>query len=169
LKRVAIIGCGGSGKSFLARKLGRRTGLPVVHLDALYWNAQWKPQPSDAWEAKVRQLVNEDAWIIDGNYGGTMDIRLAAADTIIFLDVPTHICLRRILLRRIKAAAGRRRNDIPGRERLTWEFVRWVLGYRKTRRPAVIKRLATLDPEARVVILRSKRAGRKFVESLPPR
>jgi hypothetical protein len=83
LRRVAIVGCGGSGKSTVARELGRRTGLPVVHLDPLFWSSDWQPCPPEEWEAIQRRLVAEEGWIIDGNYGGTMELRLAAADTVV--------------------------------------------------------------------------------------
>ncbi|MES2626184.1 MAG: AAA family ATPase, partial [Pseudomonadota bacterium] len=89
MQRIAIIGCGGSGKSTLANTLGQKLGLPVHHLDQLYWRPTWIETPKAEWESLQQQLCNQPAWIIDGNYGGTMDLRLAAADTVIFLDMPT--------------------------------------------------------------------------------
>src|SRR5438034_11750677 len=86
LKRILVIGSGGSGKTTFARRLAERTTLPLIHLDALYWRPGWDPTPADEWRARVEALANEPAWIMDGNYGGTLDIRLAASDTIVFLD-----------------------------------------------------------------------------------
>lgn len=88
MKRGAIIGSGGAGKTTLARMLGAKTGIPVVHLDRLYWNAGWVPAPHEMWLERQREVLEGECWIIDGNYGSTLDLRLAAADTVIFLDTP---------------------------------------------------------------------------------
>ena len=166
MRRVAIVGCGGSGKSTVARELGRRTGLPVVHLDTLFWSSDWQPCPPEEWEAIQRRLVAEERWIIDGNYGGTMEIRLAAADTVVFLDLPTHVCLRRVVLRRLRSF-GTPRTDLGPRDRLTLEFLRWIAAYRRTRRPGILRRLAALPSEKRVVVLRSDSEMRAFLDAVP--
>jgi adenylate kinase family enzyme len=165
VKRIAIVGCGGAGKSVLAQELGRRTGIEVVHLDALYWDADWRPTPPDEWAELQRRLVERDAWIIDGNYGATMDLRLPAADTVIFLDLPTHVCLRRILVRRIMYRR-RDRPDRVGSERLTLRFLRWVWSYRRERRPGVLRRLASLGPRTRVITLSSRGEVRDFLTTI---
>jgi adenylate kinase family enzyme len=167
MRRVAIVGCGGSGKSVLARELGRRTGLPVIHLDTLFWSPDWQPTPPDEWRAIQERLVAEERWIIDGNYGGTMELRLAAADTVVFLDLPTHVCLRRVILRRLRSRFGAPRPDLGAEDRLTIEFLRWIAGYRRTRRPGILRRLAALN-ETRVVILRSDPEVRAFLDAVPP-
>ncbi len=87
LKRILVIGSGGSGKTTFARRLAERTKLPLIHLDALYWRPGWDPTPDEEWRAKVAELVNTPAWIMDGNYGGTLNIRLAACDAVVFLDI----------------------------------------------------------------------------------
>jgi adenylate kinase family enzyme len=167
VRRIAIIGCGGSGKSFLAREVGRRTGIEVTHLDALYWDADWQPRHVAAeWEALQRTLVEADAWIMDGNYGRTMDVRLAAADTVIFLDLPAHICLRRVLVRQVRRLAGHRRTEIAGPERASLVFLRWILGYRRKSRPQVLERLARLGPGTRVVTLKSQAEVQAYLSSV---
>jgi adenylate kinase family enzyme len=88
VERVLILGSPGAGKSTLARRLAERTGLPVIHLDAEYWQPGWvEPEPA-AWAGTVSRLVERPRWIMDGNYGGTRAIRIAAADTAIYLDYP---------------------------------------------------------------------------------
>ncbi len=79
MKRIAIIGPGGAGKSTLARQIGAKTGLPVIHLDAHYWHEGWVETPKEEWAQAVRELAEGEAWVMDGNYGGTMEIRLPAA------------------------------------------------------------------------------------------
>ena len=101
MRRVAIIGSGGAGKSRLARQLGEATRLPVIHLDSLFWRPGWTETPKDVWRRTVEDLVKGDEWILDGNFGGTMEIRLAAADTIIFLDFPRVLCTYRAIKRAI--------------------------------------------------------------------
>jgi adenylate kinase family enzyme len=76
---VAVIGSGGAGKSVLVLELGRRTGLPVIHLDREYWRTGWEPTPEPEWEARVAEIVKGERWIIDGSFGGTMHLRFAAA------------------------------------------------------------------------------------------
>ena len=93
MRRVLLIGSGGAGKSTLARRIAARTGLPLIHLDALYWKPGWVETPAAPWRETVAGLLQRDTWVMDGNYGGTLDLRLAACDTAIFLDLPPRICL----------------------------------------------------------------------------
>ncbi|RCW39737.1 adenylate kinase family enzyme [Paenibacillus prosopidis] len=102
MKKIILIGSGGSGKSTLARQLGEKLKIKVYHLDALFWKPNWTGVPKDEQRKVQNDLVKEDEWIIDGNYGGTMDIRLNAADTIIFLDFPRIICVFRAFKRMVQ-------------------------------------------------------------------
>lgn len=169
-RRILIIGSGGSGKSTLAARLGARTGLPVVHLDALYWKAGWVATPHDEWDRTIAELVARDAWIMDGNYSRTLDRRLAASDTAVFLDLPRTRCVWRIVKRRLRFH-GRTRPDMAGgcEERLTWEFVRWVWDYPRRTRGRVLERLrAAQAAGTRVVVLRSDREVERFVAAVGP-
>jgi adenylate kinase family enzyme len=158
MRRILLIGSGGAGKSTMATRLGAMLGLPVIHLDAHYWRAGWVATPADEWRAHVADLASGDAWIMDGNYGGTMEQRLAACDTVIFLDLPRTVCLWRILRRTIRFAGRSRPDMTPGcPERLTWEFAWWVWTYPTRRRPGVLQRLAALPATTRVLRLRSAR------------
>ena len=168
MKRVLVIGTGGSGKTTVARRLAQRTGLPLIHLDTLYWRAGWQPTPPEEWWARVQQLVRGEAWIIDGNYGGTLDLRLAACDTVVFLDLPRLVCLWRVLGRRLRHL-GRVRPELPlgCRERLNWEFLAWIWSYPSRRRGDVLTRLEGLDEGKRVAVLRSSAAIEAFIDSAP--
>jgi len=168
VKRVLVIGPGGAGKTTFARALAQRTGLPLIHLDALYWRAGWTPTPNEDWDRRVAELVSRDTWVMDGNYGRTLPIRLAACDTVVFLDLPRRVCVWRIVRRRLQYA-GRTRPDLPADcpERLTWEFVWWIWPYRRRRRPDVLRQLATVAYQERVIVLRSAREVREFLASLP--
>lgn len=163
MRRILVIGAGGAGKSTLAARLARCLALPLVHLDALYWRAGWEPTPADEWRATVERLVSGERWIMDGNYSGTLPQRLARADTVVYLDLPRHVSLWRVLLRRIRHR-GRSRPDmaVGCPERLTWEFVTWIWSYPRTRRPRILALLGELPRTTRVVVLRTAREVERF-------
>ena len=108
MKKVMVIGCPGSGKSHFSRILHKKTKLPLYHLDMMYWRADRTTVGRDEFRARLQKVLAEDAWIIDGNYASTMELRLAACDTVILLDYPTEICLDGIRERR-----GKPRDDMP--------------------------------------------------------
>lgn len=164
MRRVLIIGSGGSGKTTLAVRLARSTGLPVIHLDARYWRPGWvAPSPAE-WEVAVRQLLAAETWIMDGNYGGTLELRLSACDTVVFLDLPRGVCLWRVLKRRVRWW-GRSRPELPAGcpERFSWEFLRWIWTYPSQRRTGILERLARLRPAKTVVHLRSDSEVQRFL------
>ncbi len=144
LRRILVIGSPGAGKTRLARTLAGALRLPLVHLDREYWGPGWTPADPGAWKEKAASLAARPSWIMDGNYSGTLDLRLAAADAVIFIDPPPALCVWRILKRRI-ASRGRLRGDdvAPGcPERLTWELLRFVWRFRRAAAPRIAAKLA---------------------------
>src|SRR6188474_2891382 len=101
MRRVAVIGCGGAGKTTLARELGRRLDLPVLHVDGHYWRGAGARRGDD-WAEIHGQLIAGDRWILDGMKPGLLAERLARADTAVFLDLPRRTCLRGVVSRRLK-------------------------------------------------------------------
>jgi adenylate kinase family enzyme len=169
VNRVMVIGSGGAGKSVFSLELARRTGLPVIHLDREYWQPNWQHMPEPEWEAKVAEMVTGERWIIDGNYGGTMHLRLAGADTVVFLDIPRLVCEWAVFTRWLRYRKGSRPDMAPGlHDKLHLAFVRWIWGYPNTRRPGILRQLSELPPTTRVVRLRSRRAMREFLDSVAP-
>ena len=169
MQRVLVIGSGGAGKSAFAARLAARTGLPLVHLDALFWKPGWVETPREEWERTVGEIVARDRWILDGNYGGTLDPRLAACDTAVFLDLPRALCLWRVVKRRVRFHRRSRPDMPPGcEERLGLGFVRWIWSYPGTRRPGVLRKLAALRPDQRAVVLRTGAEVEAFLDALPP-
>ena len=168
MRRVLVIGSGGAGKSTFAARLGAWLDLPVVHLDAVYWRPGWVRMPEPEWRETVAHLVARDAWVMDGNYSGTLDLRLAACDAVVFLDSPRAVCLARVLRRWLRYVGRTRPDMAPGcPEQLTWEFVRWVWDYPRTRRPGILRRLAALPPDRQVIVLRSRASVEQFLAGLP--
>ena len=163
-----VIGSGGAGKTTVARRIAAATGLPLVHLDRLFWRPGWVRTPTAEWHRLMEDLVAADRWVIDGNYGGTMDLRLAAADTVVFLDVSRLRCLARIG-RRALLHRGRTRDDMtPGcPERVTWEFVRWVWSYPAIHRPRILSTLSAFEAAGgRVAVLRTDSETREFLSAV---
>ena len=169
MRRVLIIGCGGSGKSYLARQLGPQLGLPVFHLDPLFWKPGWVETPQPQWRAIQEQLVRRPRWVIDGNHAPTLDIRLPVADAVIFLDVPRRLCLWRVVKRSLRHRRRDRIDRAAGcRERLNWSFLRWVWTFPRSGRPEVLDALARYAPGVHVVVLRRRREMHRFVQGCRP-
>ncbi|MHC4957593.1 MAG: P-loop NTPase family protein [Planctomycetota bacterium] len=162
MKRVVIVGCGGAGKSTLARRMGELLGLEVINLDHHYWRSGWEPMPDDEWDAALRKLLDGDAWIMDGNYHRTMSMRFERADTIVFLDLPRRACVWGVLRRQLRGQT----QGIPGcPDKVDGPFLRWIWTY-PGRRPAVYSTIDRYREGRRVEILRSRRAIAGFVASI---
>lgn len=159
-----IIGCGGSGKSTFARKLGKPTGLPVIHLDKAFWKPNWEEPEKEEWAQKVRQIVAKEKWILDGNYSGTFPIRLARADLVIWLDRPMPLCLFRVIKRSI-LNQGKTRPDMGEgcRDRLTLEFVHYIFRFPWDGRKRIIRKLANSPFDFTVVQLRTEKQIHNFL------
>ena len=167
MKRIVVIGNGGAGKSTFSRKLAEIMGIPLYHLDAYFWNPGWVSTKRPEWQAFLTDLLQRDAWIIDGNYSSTLDLRLQYADTVIFLDMPAPRCLLRVVKRRWMYRGKTRpdmREGCP--EKLDAEFVRFVWGYDRRERPGVLRKLAALPADKAVVILRGSRAAARYLEEV---
>ncbi len=164
MRRILIIGSGGAGKSTLARRLARKLGLEVLHLDKFYWRPGWVETPKDEWRRKVEELCAGDEWVMDGNYSGTLDVRLARCDTVVFLDLPRRVCLWRIVRRRLAYRKATRPDMAEGcPEELNAEFVRWVWDYPRESRPKILSRLAGAGGGKRIIRLRTQREVERFL------
>ena len=157
MKRVLVIGPCGSGKSTLARDLAPRMGLPLVHIDQLGWQAGWIETEKAELNARLANIVAQDQWLIEGNYGSTLAPRLARADTVIYLDFPIRLCLWR-LVKRIITHRGRSRPDMPEGcpERFDAAFFWYVMTWNSGPRLRTEARLAGYQDN--LVRLRSPRA-----------
>ncbi len=165
--RAIVIGPGGAGKTTLALEMSQRTGVPVIHLDQHYWRRGWIPTPASEWREVVSELTTGDAWIMDGNYGGTLEQRIAAADLVVLVEAPRLLCLWRVVRRRF-AYRGRSRPSVaPGcPERLTPEFLWWIWSYPWRRLPGTLERLNALGDTIDFVRLRTQGEIDSFLDSL---
>lgn len=141
--------------------------MPLIHLDALYWRPGWDPTPADEWRIRVQALIGGERWIMDGNYGGTLDMRLEACDTVVFLDLSRWLCLWRVVKRQLRHRHGVRPEMAPGcPERMTWEFIEWIWTYPARRRGPILARLDALRPRKQVHVLSSSHAVESFLARL---
>ena len=166
MERILIIGCGGAGKSTLARILGEKLNLPVVHLDQLFWKPGWVEESREEFDRKLVLELEKPRWIIDGNFDRTMPQRLKKCDTIIYLDFSRFTCLRGVM-KRILTTYGRVRPDMGDGcpERFDLEFLQWVWNYNKNKRQRNYE-LLDQATHAQKIILKNRRAAKKFLNSL---
>jgi len=163
MKKILVIGSSGAGKSTFSRRLGEKTSLKVIHLDVLHWLPDWTEPPKDEWKKTVETALKGDAWIIDGNYSGTMEMRLKSCDTVIFLDFPRVLCVYRIL-KRVAFYHKSTRPDVAEGcdERFDWTFVKWVWNYPTRTKPKVEALLKSVQDEKTVIRLKSRKEVEDF-------
>jgi adenylate kinase family enzyme len=167
MKKVLVIGSGGAGKSILASRLGGLLKIPVLHLDRFYWRSGWIEPPKDQWVKTVDGLLRQDAWIMDGNYSGTLAMRVDASDTVIFLDLPRVLCVWRVLKRALIYRNDVRPDMAEGcREKLNWEFISWVWNYSTRSRPKIMQLLRSNSERKKIVWLRSSSEVESFLARL---
>ncbi len=170
MQRIVIIGCSGSGKSTLTRILGQRLGLPVTHLDQVFWRAGWVNVDQETFDAKLAQTLETPAWIIDGNFDRTLVWRLSRCDTAIYLDYPRALCLYGVLTR-VLSSYGKTRPDMASGcpERLDWAFLKWIWHFNRTHRPGNLAALQDAE-QAGVTVLRFTRRHqcKRWLAKLPP-
>lgn len=166
MQKIILIGSGGSGKSTLARAMGKKLNYPVDHLDSLLWRPNWEAVSREDQRQIQQTLISRDTWIIDGNYGGTLDLRIDAADTIIFIDLPRTLCLYRALKRTWRYRKTGRPDMAPNcPEKLSFDFLKWIWRFPVDKRPDILLMLAATSGK-QVVHLTSRRSVRQFLQSL---
>lgn len=161
-----IIGCSGSGKTTLARALKEKLGLPVVHLDQLWWKNGWEHVTREEFDSRLAMALNMEEWIIDGNYSRTMPMRLSRCDTIIYLDFDRWECLLGMVQRFLKNRGKVRPDMGPGcPERFDWKLVRWIWYYNEKNRVQNETYLAQAQ-HAEHIVLHSRREVKTFLENI---
>ena len=163
MKKVIVIGCPGSGKSTFSRALHDVTGLPLFHLDMMYWNADRSIVDKPIFLQRLSNTMQNDAWIIDGNYASTLALRLQACDTVIFLDYPLDVCLRGI-----QARKGSARPDMPWVEQQDEEdadFIQFIKNYNSQNRPTVLA-LLKQHSDKQIHIFKTRNEANDFLNHM---
>jgi adenylate kinase family enzyme len=167
MERVLVIGCSGAGKSVFARRFSERTGLPLIHLDQEFWQPGWMPTAPEAWRRRVAALAAEPRWIMDGQFGGSIGLRLKHADTVFFLDMPRWLCLMRVFRRTVRHFGRTRPDMTPGcPEHIDREFLKYIWNFEREHRPRLHASLVGFP--GRVIVLQRPSAAKAFLASLAP-
>ena len=167
--RLIILGNAGSGKSTLARRIGKHLGLPVVHLDVLFWEPGWNEPEIKVFGERVREALVGDQWVCEGNYAKkTFDLRLSRADAVIWLDTPRMTCTRRVLMR---SALNKPRPDLPFgcSEKLDADFLkflRFTWNFDRDIRPGIERQRREVGPAVPVIHLSGEATIAAFLQSI---
>lgn len=161
MNKVIVIGCPGSGKSTFSRVLHELTSLPIYHLDLLKWNSDKTTVSKEVFLERLQNVLVLDRWIIDGNYGSSIELRMKECDTIFFLDYPVEVCIDGI-----KQRQGKPRSDMPWIETEDdEEFLEFIKNYNTQSRPKVIE-LLNNNPQKDIVIFKSRKEADDFLNNL---
>lgn len=162
MQKIIIIGCPGGGKSTFARKLHEVSGIPLYHLDMMHWNADRTTVPREVFQEKLEAALRQECWIIDGNYNRTMEMRMQACDTVIFLDYPVEVCLEGVNSRK-----GIKRMDLPwvegDGELIEEEFLKFIRDFREESRPRILELLEKYAYK-QIYVFRSREEAASFWE-----
>ncbi len=159
-----VIGCCGAGKSTFSKQLHDVTGLELIHLDQYHWKPNWVEMEKNAWEKTVQNLIEKPKWIMDGNFGGTMAMRMERADTIIYFDYPTWLCLWRVV-KRIWTYRGKTRPDMTEGclERFDFEFLHYVATFNMVKRKRILTELNKFKGQKALKIFKKDKDAKAFL------
>ncbi|MBQ8541299.1 MAG: AAA family ATPase [Clostridia bacterium] len=166
MQKILVIGSPGSGKSTFSKILSEKLNIPLVHLDRLWWKDGWVERSREEFDMLLKKELENECWIIDGNYQRTLELRLKYADTVIFFDYNRFLCLWRVL-KRVAVNHGKVRADMPlgCPERFDWDFMKYVYHFNDKQRADIYKKLST-NPRVRVIIIKNRKNFKKLEKDL---
>lgn len=161
MKKIMVIGSPGAGKSTFARKLQEKTNFPLYYLDMLWHKADKTNVSREEFDARLGEILQKDAWIIDGNYQRTLEMRLQACDTVFLLDFPLEICLAGV-----KSRIGKPREDMPWVEtEFDAEFKQWILDFPTNQLPQIYALLEKYKENKEIIIFKSRKVADAYLEN----
>lgn len=164
-KRIIILGCAGSGKSTLSKQLGEALNLNIAHLDKIYYLPNWKERDHEEFKKMQEEIVQEDKWIIDGNFRDTLDIRLNRCDLIIYLDLNRFVSLHNAH-KRYKMYKDKQRDSLAEGclDKFDKSFRKWILNFKKNSKPIIMKKISEY-PEKDILIFKTRRSLDKYLKN----
>lgn len=165
MRKIAIIGSSGAGKTMLARELGEILQIEVIHLDRFFWRKNWTKKEADRTRKKQKRSIQKYAWIMDGSYHDTLELRLKAADTVIFLDMPRLLCVWRVITRHFSRSP---RPDLRPEchDRLNWAFIKKVWNFPRVDRPILLDKIQHRGTNQKVIRLHSRKEVANFLRKV---
>lgn len=164
MKRILIVGCAGSGKSTLGKKLAQKLHLPLVHLDHFHWLPGRNRRTDDAFAQLQEKACEQETWIMDGTYLRHLSTRLPYADTVIFLDLPRWLCLWHIIKRWIRCLfTGETFAPGCSQRTLSLDFWLWAWHWHK-RYYWLLQAMLKNAPHAKIITLHSTQEISNFLE-----
>lgn len=165
MQRVLVIGCSGAGKSTFARRLREITDLPLYHLGLLWHRPDKTNITREEFDERLSEWISEDRWIIDGDYGRTLEMRLKRCDTVFLLDYPLDVCLAGV-----EARIGQPRADMPWIENcFDEEFKQWILNFPTQKLPRIYMLLEQYRNTVKTVVLKSREDAEQYLSELEKR
>ena len=164
MQKIIIIGCPGAGKSTFARKLRDVTGLPLYYLDMLWHKPDRTNISREEFDRRLGEIIGKDKWIIDGNYKRTIEMRMAACDTVFLMDFPTEVCIDGAVSR-----VGQKREDMPWvEEELDGEFKEWIIGFKNEQLPRIYELIEKYRDGKKIVIFKTRAEADEYLRTLAP-
>lgn len=165
VKRITIVGGPGTGKTTLAKKLGKIFDLPVIHIDAINYKPNWEEIGRENRDKLILEKIKDEEWIIDGNYSATLKERIEKSDLIIWLDYSSFDIIKGVFYRYIKNF-HKEKQEIPGcKERIDWKFFKYVITYRKRARKKIVEKIKNTSKD-KVCIFKNRSELDRWVENI---
>lgn len=165
MEKVIIIGCPGSGKTTFAAKLNKTTGLPLYHLDAIWHKPDKTHISREAFDERIKEILNTNRWIIDGNYNRTIEVRLEQCDTVFLFDLPVEVCLQGAIER-----IGKPSYDLPWVENeLDPKFKDFINDFSKTSLPKIYELINKNKQLKQIIIFKSREEADDYILNLENR
>lgn len=162
MQKVIILGCPGAGKSTFARKLRDKTDLPLYYLDLLWHKTDRTNYTKAEFDKKLQEILQDDQWIIDGNYQRTIEPRLQACDTVFLLDYPVEVCLNGA-----ESRVGTTHEDLPWVEHnFDPEFKEWIINFSKAQLPEIYELLEQYRDQKRIIIFKNRDDANNFLHKI---